>query len=120
MLRPLSDRIVVEMAESIHDTFLIPLNVSKWRGKDNAIEGYNRGKVLRVGPGKRDEKTGRPFPVTVKPGDMIRFSELEYHEDREDGKRVCLIHEGDILGVEEPGEMPAPTLAAIPLDQVYG
>jgi co-chaperonin GroES (HSP10) len=101
MIRPLGDRILVEMAESIHDTFLIPLDVSKWRGKDNAIEGYNRGKVLRVGPGKRHEKTGALMPVTVKPGDMIRFSELQYWEGQEDGKRVCLIHEGDILGVEE-------------------
>lgn len=101
MLRPLGDRLVVELAESLHETFLIRPDVSRWRAKDGSVEGWNRGKVLRVGPGKRHEKTGVLMPVTVKPGDWVRFSELEYPEDREDGKRVCLIQEADILGVEE-------------------
>ena len=116
MIRPLGDRIVVQMDDSIHETFHIPLDVSKWRGKDGAIEGFNRGTVLRVGPGKRHEESGVLLPVTVKPGDRIRFGELQYWESTEDGKRICLIHEGDILGVEEEGEMPAATIEALKWD----
>jgi len=101
MFRPLGDRLVVELDESLSNVIHIPPVVEKWRSKDGSVEGWNRGRVIRVGPGKKHPKSGALLPMCVQPGDVVRFSELEFPEDREDGKRVCLISEMDILGVEE-------------------
>ena len=112
MMRPLQDRILVELDESIPTNiagFIIPIKTDKWTGKDGAIESYGRGKVAACGPGKRHPKTGQPQRMEfesgeglrpVREGDVIRFSELEFPEHREDGKRYALITEGDIVGVE--------------------
>jgi len=115
MLRPLQDRILVELDETIPTPvpgLIIPIKVNAWRGKDGAIESYNRGTVTLCGPGKKDPKTLQPVRMyfdspegsrPVQPGDVIRFSELEYPEHKENGKRYALICEGDIVGVECDG-----------------
>lgn len=112
MMRPLHNRVVVELDETIPTNIaglIIPIVTDKWRGKDGAIESYNRGTVIAVGPGKKDEKTGRPVQMhfdagdgvrPLKAGDIVRFSELEYPEFKEDGKRYVLITDGDVVGVE--------------------
>ena len=97
----MGDLVLVEMAPSVSDLIHLPPDVSKWHSKENAIQGFNRGTILKVGPGKKHEKTGILLETTVQPGDVIRFSDLQYPEYRQDGKRCCLIHEGDILFVEE-------------------
>lgn len=101
-LRPLLDRMLVRMDESLPNAagLYMPPDVSKWRAKDSAIEGWNRGTVVSVGPGKRHPKTGAHQPVQVAIGDVVRFSELEYPEHRENGERFALIQEGDVLMVE--------------------
>lgn len=110
MMRPLLDRVLVEVDDSIAETSLyLPLRADKWTAKDGAIESYGRGKVILCGPGKRNQKTGKNERMVfqsaegirpVQEGDAIRFSELEYSEFREDGRRYILITEGDIVGVE--------------------
>jgi len=112
MLRPLQDRILVELDETIPTTIpglIIPIKVDAFRSKDGAVESYNRGTVALCGPGKKDPKTLKPVRMVfdapegrrpVQTGDVIRFSELEYPEHREDGKRYALICEQDIVGVE--------------------
>lgn len=120
MLKPLGDRILVEMDESLPNVagiYLAP-NIAKWREAEDQIG--NRGTVVAVGPGKRHPKTGHPMPMTTKVGDIVRFSELEFPEHKENGKRYALISEMDVSGVEEPGTMPTATLAPIPLEEVYG
>lgn len=119
MLRPLGDRILVQLDDSLPNIagiFLKP-DVSQWREATDQIG--NRGTVVAIGPGKRD-RNGEFLPMVTAIGDVVRFSELQFHEHKEDGKRYALISEQDITGVEEPGKMPAPTLAAIPLEEVYG
>lgn len=103
MLRPLGDKVLVLMDESIPNQagLIIKPDVSKWRAKDGAIEGWNRGTVVRVGPGKPHPRTQQPVPLEVKPGDVVRFSELEYPSERIDGREYVLIGEGDIEWVEE-------------------
>lgn len=111
MLRPLLDRILVEVDDSIPTQagFIIPIHIDKWTGKDGAVESYGRGRVVSCGPGKRHPKSlqcqrmefqagseTRP----VREGDVVRFSELVYPEHKEDGKRFALITEADIVGVE--------------------
>lgn len=105
MLRPLHDRVLVLLDETMPNAanLIIPLDVSRWRGRDNAIESMNRGTVVAVGPGKRHPKTHLPEPMQSKVGDVIRFSELEYPNERVDGRTYVLIGEGDIVGVEEAG-----------------
>lgn len=112
MMRPLHDKVVVELADSIPTPipgFIIPIVTDKFRSKDGAVETYNRGTVVAVGPGKRDPKTGKPIPMhfhspqgvrSLKAGDVIRFSELEYYEFKEDGKRFVIISDSDVGGVE--------------------
>lgn len=101
MLMPLGDRLVVEMDESLSSVIHLPPDTSKWRAKAGSVEGWNRGRVVRVGPGTKHPKTGVLLPCTVQVGDVVRFSELEYPTEIEGGKRVCLISEMDVLGVEE-------------------
>lgn len=110
-LRPLLDRIVVELDVSIPNAagLIIPIATDKYRARDGAVESYGRGTVVACGPGKRHpdslECQRMEFAAgesirPVQPGDVVRFSELEYPEHREDGKRYALITEGDIVGVE--------------------
>lgn len=101
MLQPMGNRILVEMDESIHSTFYIPPTVDKWQAKEGAVESYNRGKVVAIGPGKRHPKTDVRLPMMARVGDIVRFSELEYPSVKEGGKTYALISEADIVGVEE-------------------
>lgn len=110
MMRPLLDRIVVEVDESLPETSLfIPIRTDKWTARDGAVESYGRGKVVACGPGKRHAKTGKNERMVfqsadgirpVQEADVIRFSELQYPDFKEDGKKYILITEGDIVGVE--------------------
>lgn len=120
MLKPLQDKIVVLMDESLPNVAGIHLapDVSKWREATDQIG--NRGTVVAIGPGKRDQKTGQLYPMVTQVGDIVRFSELQYYEHKEDGKRYAVISEMDVTGIEEVGTMPTPTLTAIPLSEVYG
>ena len=104
MLKPLQDRIVVRLDESIASAqqsgIYIPPKTDAWRAKDGAVEGENRGTVVAVGPGKVTIE-GVNLGMSVQPGDVVRFSELEYPEDTVDGRKHVLISEADILWVEE-------------------
>lgn len=104
MLKPLQDRVLVLMDESLPNAAGIHLqpDVSKWRAKYGAVEGWNRGTIVAVGPGKKHPKTGALMAPQVEIGEVVRFSELEYPEELENGKRYVLISEQDILMVEEP------------------
>jgi co-chaperonin GroES (HSP10) len=110
-LTPLLDRVLVELDESIPEVggIYIPIATDRWIGRDGHVESYGRGRVVACGPGKRHPKTlrhqrlefqGPTMVRPVQPGDMIRFSELEYPEHKANGMRYALITEGDIVGVE--------------------
>lgn len=105
MLQPLGDRLVVRLDTSIPSAakfgLILPPKTDAWRAKNGAVEGENRGTVVRVGPGIRMETTGEYLPVTVQPGDVVRFSELEYPSETVDGQKHVLISEQDVLWVEE-------------------
>lgn len=107
MLKPLKDKVLVLLDEVIASAagsgIYIPPKTDAWRGKNGAIEGENRGVVLAVGPGLRTD-AGYFMPMSVKPGDVVRFSELEYPSETVDGRRHVLIGESDILWVEEAEE----------------
>ena len=111
MMTPLFDRVVVKLDDTIPNKagMIIRIVTDAWRSKDQAVESYNRGVVVSVGPGKRDPESIGYITMhfdagdcirTLKAGDVIRFSELEYPEFKEGGERYVLICQGDIVGVE--------------------
>ena len=84
MLRPLADRVVVEPAEAEQKTaggIIIP---------DTAKEKPQKGTVVAVGPGKKDE------PMTVKKGDTVLYGKYSGTEVSIDGKNYLIMKESDI------------------------
>jgi co-chaperonin GroES (HSP10) len=105
MLKPTGNRIVVRLDENLPtgiEGFVLPPKTDAYRAKDGAIEGMNRGTVVAVGPGARHPKTDKLIPMATQVGDVVRFSELQYHTFEEDGRKHVLISEMDVLGVEIP------------------
>ncbi len=83
-LKPLADRVVVEPAEAEQKTaggIIIP---------DTAKEKPQKGVVIAVGPGKKDE------PMTVKVGDTILYGKYSGTEISIDGNNYLIMKESDI------------------------
>lgn len=111
-MTPLNNRVLVKLDETIATNipgFIVPIKTDAWRGKDGAIESYNRGTVVAAGPGKKDPKTLRHIPMhfdavdgrrELRPGDVVRFSEIAYPEYTENGQRFAWITDADVVGVE--------------------
>ena len=92
--RPLHDRVVVRRIEEDERTpggIIIP---------DTAKEKPQRGEVIAVGPGARDEK-GVVQPLDVKAGDRILFGKWSGSGVKIDGEELLIMKESDILGVLE-------------------
>lgn len=86
-LRPLHDRVLVEPAEAEQKTaggIIIP---------DTAKEKPQRGKVIAVGGGKKDE------PLVVKVGDLVLYGKYSGTELNYDGKDYLMMRESDILAI---------------------
>ena len=62
-LQPLGDRLIVEVLEEEETT------VSGIVLPDTAKEKPQRGKVLAVGPGPRNDESGEHVPMDVEEGD---------------------------------------------------
>jgi chaperonin GroES len=93
-IRPLNDRVLVKRLEEEEKTkggIIIP---------DTAKEKPAEGKVVAVGPGKRNEK-GEILPLQVKDGDRVLFSKYGGTDIRLDGEDYLIMREDDILGVVE-------------------
>ena len=91
---PLHDRIVVSRIESEEKTaggIIIP---------DTAKEKPQEGKIVAVGPGKRD-KEGKRLPLEVKAGDRVLFAKWAGTEVKIDGEEHMIMKEDDILGIIE-------------------
>ncbi len=86
-LKPLADRVLVEVAPAEEKTasgIIIP---------DTAKEKPQRGKVVAVGNGKKDE------PMTVKVGDTVLYGKYSGTEVTIDGKEYLIMRESDIFAV---------------------
>ena len=89
-IKPLSDHILVEPLEEetkLPSGIVIP---------DTAKEKPQKGKVLAVGPGKRDEKGDR-IPLEIKVEDVVLFKKWGGTEVKIEGKELLLVQEDDIL-----------------------
>jgi chaperonin GroES len=91
---PLHNRIVVSRVDAEEKTkggIIIP---------DTAKEKPQEGRIVAVGPGKRD-KDGKRIPPDVKAGDRILFVKWAGTEFKLDGQELMIMKEDDILGVIE-------------------
>jgi chaperonin GroES len=98
-LQPLGDRLIVEILEEEETTtsgIVLP---------DTAKEKPQRGKVLAVGPGGRND-SGELVPMDVAEGDEIIFSKYGGTEVKLGSDDVLILRESDVLakviGTREP------------------
>ncbi len=93
-LKPLGNRIVVEPIEQEEVTaggIVLP---------ETAKEKPQRGKILAVGPGERNDK-GERIPLDVAEGDTVLFAKYAGTEVKLDGKKLLILRESDLLAIIE-------------------
>ena len=86
-ITPIADRVIVEAAAAEEKTaggLIIP---------DTAKEKPQKGKVIAVGTGKKDE------PMTVKVGDEVLYGKYAGTEITVDGKDYLIMRESDIFAI---------------------
>lgn len=86
-IKPLADRVVVKPAEAETTTksgLFIP---------DTAKEKPQRGMIIAVGGGKKDE------PMTVKVGDTVLYGKYAGTEIAVDGSDYLIMRESDIFAI---------------------
>ena|ERR671922_1466287 len=89
-LQPLGDRLIVEVLEEEETTasgIVLP---------DTAKEKPQRGRVLAVGPGPRDED-GEYIKMDLETGDEIIFSKYGGTEVRVGTEDYLILRESDVL-----------------------
>ncbi|HYK74186.1 MAG TPA: co-chaperone GroES [Pseudoneobacillus sp.] len=92
MLKPLGDRIVIELVEAEEKTasgILLP---------DSAKEKPQEAKVVAVGTGRVLEN-GERVALEVSEGDRIIFSKYAGTEVKYQGTEYLIIRENDILAI---------------------
>nr|WP_309101645.1 co-chaperone GroES [Fredinandcohnia onubensis] len=92
MLKPLGDRVVIELVESEEKTasgIVLP---------DSAKEKPQEGKVVAVGTG-RVLDSGERIALEVAVGDRIIFSKYAGTEVKYEGTEYLVLRESDILAV---------------------
>jgi len=86
-IKPLADRVLVEPMAAETKTasgIIIP---------DTAKEKPQKGKVVAVGPGTKDED------MTVKEGDTVLYGKYSGTELKFDGTDYLMMRESDILAI---------------------
>jgi chaperonin GroES len=89
-LKPLGDRLIVEVLEDEETT------ISGIVLPDTAKEKPQRGRVLAVGPGARDDN-GEHIPMDLEEGDEIIFSKYGGTEIKLGTDEVLILRESDVL-----------------------
>jgi chaperonin GroES len=93
-LKPLGSRVVVEPSEQEEITaggIVLP---------ETAKEKPQRGTVLAVGPGDRDDN-GKYIAMDVKVDDVVLFAKYSGTEIKVDGKKLLILRESDLLAIVE-------------------
>lgn len=86
-IKPLADRVLVEPSVAETTTasgIIIP---------DNAKEKPQKGRVVAVGTGKKDE------PLTVQVGDTVLYGKYSGTELKLEGKDYLMMRESDIMAI---------------------
>lgn len=93
-LKPLGDRVLVKPAPKEERTST-GLYISS-----GAQEKPQRGEVVAVGAGKRDDN-GNRIPMDVKVGDQVFYGKFGGNEVKVDGEDLLLLRADDIYAVIE-------------------
>ena len=91
-LKPLGSRVVVEPMEENEVTaggIVLP---------ETAKEKPQKGVVLSVGPGDRDDD-GKRIAMDVVVGDTVLFAKYGGTEIKIDGKKLLILRESDLLAI---------------------
>ena len=86
-IKPLADRVVIEPSQAEEKTsggLIIP---------DTAKEKPQKGVVVAVGPGKKDE------PMTVKEGDVVLYGKYAGTEISFEANDYLIMRESDIVAI---------------------
>ncbi len=86
-VKPIADRVLVEPSAAEEKTaggLYIP---------DTAKEKPQRGKIVAVGAGKKDE------PMTVKVGDVVLYGKYAGTEVTIEGKDYLIMRESDLFAI---------------------
>ncbi|MCA0970430.1 co-chaperone GroES [Halobacillus litoralis] len=92
MLKPLGDRIVIELIEEEQTTasgIVLP---------DSAKEKPQEGKVVAVGTGRITDN-GEKVALEVAEGDRVIYSKFAGTEVKYEGNEYLIIRENDVLAV---------------------
>ncbi|MFC4025475.1 co-chaperone GroES [Oceanobacillus longus] len=92
MIKPLGDRVVIELVEQEETTasgIVLP---------DSAKEKPQEGRVVAVGTGRVTEN-GEKVALEVSEGDVIIFSKFAGTEVKYQGAEYLILRENDILAV---------------------
>jgi len=86
-IKPLADRVLIEPAPAEEKTaggIIIP---------DTAKEKPQKGTIVAIGPGKKDE------PITVKVGDNVLYGKYAGTEITIEGKDYMIMRESDVVAI---------------------
>ncbi len=90
-LKPLGDRVIVERIEE---------DVQKSPGgiiiPDTAKEKPQKGKIIAVGDGKRDDN-GKRIALDLAVGDTVIFGKYSGSEIKIEGQEYLIMHESDVM-----------------------
>jgi len=92
-LKPLGNRVLVEPMTN-------ELTASGLALPETAKEEPQRGVVIAVGPGKRDEK-GERMAMDVRLGDTVLFARYGGSSLKHEGKELLILGEDEILAIIE-------------------
>lgn len=93
-IKPLGDRVLVRRLEEEEvgkGGIIVP---------DTAKEKPQRGEVIAVGPGARNDK-GEIVPMNVKKGDKVLFGKYAGSDVKIGDEDYLIMREDDILGIIE-------------------
>ncbi len=91
-LKPLGDRLIVQPLDEEETTasgIVLP---------DTAKEKPQRGKVLAVGDGAKNDE-GNRIPLDVSEGETVLYSKYGGTEVKVDGDDLLVLRESDVLAV---------------------
>ncbi len=94
-VKPMADRILlrrIEADEQVKGGIIVP---------DTAKEKPLEAEVVAVGPGKVNDKTGDPVPVSVAIGNRVLIGQYAGTEVEVGGEELVIASEDDILGILE-------------------
>ena len=91
-LKPLGDRLVVKPLE---DEEVTPSGIVL---PETAKEKPQKGEVLSVGPGARDDD-GKRIEMDVSVGDKVLFAKYGGTEIKMNGDKLLILRESDVLAI---------------------